>query len=384
MKKMNTRIFSFVLFLMISSGIFLSANSEADYIFLFEWRFSDTYFQTIGTALGSKGNLYVVDRFAHCIRKFDSNGNFITKWGSFGTGDGNFFSPWGIAIDSFDNVYVADSSNSRVQKFDTEGNFLLKWGSRGDEDGQFNTPTCVAVDRGGNVYVTDRYANHVQKFNSYGNFMKKFENPHGWNGQFNYPCGIGVSSDGFVYIADKLMDRILRFDTEGNFVNVWYGFRDPFALAIDSKDKVYVGEEYPRFRIFDSNMNLIFKLENWSYPTIGIAVDSLGFLYVNHWAGLFHKYVNPYQLTEKASEPIDEIVQVGKLSLDDAKPLYTKIDRAIEKLLKGNIKATCNQLQSLINQVNAYMNEGLLASEDGEILIQFFYDLIFHMSNRDF
>lgn len=367
---------------MISSGIFLSANSEVHYILLFEWRFSDTYSQTIGTALGSKGNLYVVDRFANCIRKFDSIGNYITKWGSFGTGDGEFSAPWGIAIDSFDNVYVADMRNSRIQKFDTEGNFLLKWGSRGEGDGQFNSPCCVAADTEGNVYVTDFYAHHVQKFNSIGNFKKKWGNLGGADGQFRHPGGIGVSSDGFVYVADKWNYRIQKFDTEGNFITKWLGFIHPYTLAIDSKDNFYVGEEMfaGRVRIFDSEMNFICRLEPWPSYALGIAVDSQGFLYVNNSAGLFHKYVNPYQLFEKASEPIDKIVQVGKLSLDDAKPLYTKLERAIEKLLKENIKATCNQLQSLINQVNAYMNEGLLASEDGEILIQFFYDLIFHMS----
>lgn len=51
------------------------------------------------------------------IQKFDSNGNFITKWGSTGNGDGQFESPIGITVDPKGIVYVVDGGNSRVQYF---------------------------------------------------------------------------------------------------------------------------------------------------------------------------------------------------------------------------------------------------------------------------
>jgi DNA-binding beta-propeller fold protein YncE len=43
--------------------------------------------------------------------------SFITKWGSKGEGDGQFFSPRAVALDSSGNVYVADTNNNRIQKF---------------------------------------------------------------------------------------------------------------------------------------------------------------------------------------------------------------------------------------------------------------------------
>src|SRR6185437_12894000 len=55
-------------------------------------------------------------------------GKFITKWGSPGSGDGQFNSPTGIRTDSAGNVYVADFDNNRVQKFDSNGKFITKWG----------------------------------------------------------------------------------------------------------------------------------------------------------------------------------------------------------------------------------------------------------------
>jgi hypothetical protein len=50
------------------------------------------------------------------IKKFDSDGNFITKWGSEGDGDDQFWLPHDIAIDSSDNVYVTDSGNVHEKK----------------------------------------------------------------------------------------------------------------------------------------------------------------------------------------------------------------------------------------------------------------------------
>ena len=50
--------------------------------------------------------------------------DFITIWGSQGSGGGQFYDPYGVAVDTADNVYVADTYNHRIQKFDSEGNFI--------------------------------------------------------------------------------------------------------------------------------------------------------------------------------------------------------------------------------------------------------------------
>jgi hypothetical protein len=46
--------------------------------------------------------------------RFERKGNW-SKWGSKGTGDGQFKSTGGIAVDSSGNVYVGDGD--RIQKF---------------------------------------------------------------------------------------------------------------------------------------------------------------------------------------------------------------------------------------------------------------------------
>jgi tripartite motif-containing protein 71 len=120
-----------------------------------------------GIAVDSHGNVYVTDYDNNRVQKFDSNGNFITKWGSEGSKDGQFLNPQGIAVDSHGNVYVTDVSNNRVQKFDSNGNFITKWGSEGSNDGQFGQHSSldgIAVDSHGNVYVTDEGNTRIELF----------------------------------------------------------------------------------------------------------------------------------------------------------------------------------------------------------------------------
>jgi tripartite motif-containing protein 71 len=127
----------------------------------------------------SSNSVYVSDFSNSRIQKFSSDGTFITKWGSrgyddgqFGTGDGTFFTgPTGIAIDKDGNVYVADFSNDRIQKFSSDGTFITKWGSSGSGDGEFRFPTGIAIDKDGNVYVADSWNDRIQKFSSDGTFI---------------------------------------------------------------------------------------------------------------------------------------------------------------------------------------------------------------------
>ena len=48
----------------------------------------------------SDGSFYVTNPLQHCIQKFTSEGVFVTKWGTEGTGDGQFIQPATVAVAS--------------------------------------------------------------------------------------------------------------------------------------------------------------------------------------------------------------------------------------------------------------------------------------------
>ena len=87
---------------------------------------------------------------------------FVRKWTTYNDGNG----PHYLAIDTkTSNLYVTYFDNYFVEKFTSDGKLIGKWGSPGTGDGQFNAPTDVAVDpKTNNVYVTDRDNNRIQVF----------------------------------------------------------------------------------------------------------------------------------------------------------------------------------------------------------------------------
>ena len=254
------------------------------------------YFSPSDIALDNDGNIYIADPAKDVIHKFNTDGNFITKWGSEGSDDGQFARPQGVAVDSDGNVYVADTYNSRIQKFDSFGNFITKW-ELVSGDASFSQPSAIAVDRNGNIYVDDSWNNRIQKFDSEGNLITMWGSGGSGDGQFHSTtiiAGIAVDSAGNVYVADDGNYRIQKFDSDGNFIIKWgsrgFGngqFEGQGGIAVDSAGNVYVGGvNNRRIQKFDSDGNFIIKWGSYGrgdgqfYSTQGVAVDSAGNVYV--------------------------------------------------------------------------------------------------------
>jgi len=247
-----------------------------------------------GIAIDGSGNLYVVEIGSDRIQKFKSNGEFVAKWGSYGSGDGEFDSPAAIAIDSSGNVYVADTYNHRVQKLTSDGQFVTKWGSWGSGDGQFSWPNGVAVDSSGNVYVADTGNCRIQKFTSNGQFVTKWGSLGNGNDQLSSPCGIVVDSTGYVYVVDSENQRVQKFTTNGQFVTNWGSsgngdgqFDCAFGITVDSSDNVYITDICDnRIQKFTSNGQFISKWGSLGsgngqfFSPGGLAIDSGGNVYV--------------------------------------------------------------------------------------------------------
>lgn len=207
------------------------------------------------------GDIFVVDRAAFLIQKYDSKGEFLQTIGKPATGesyldDGELYYPASIALNSTGSLlYVADTFNSRIQAFESlDGRFAFKWGTEGNGNDQLNHPNGIALDTENNVYVADARNHRVMKFTYSGAFIKSWGAlgssgqpvPGTADGQFNVPVGIDVDGEnGRVYVTEDV-GRFQSFDLNGGHLAT-YGedttLSNPDEIAVDpSSGFVYVIE----------------------------------------------------------------------------------------------------------------------------------------------
>ena len=77
----------------------------------------------------------------------------------------------GVATSSDNHIYVLDSGNFRVAVFDENGFFLFKFGSIGSGPGEFRHPIDMEMDKNNNIYVLDYANKRIDKFNRQGKYV---------------------------------------------------------------------------------------------------------------------------------------------------------------------------------------------------------------------
>ncbi len=66
--------------------------------------------------IAADNTFYAVEYGAGRVTHFDLNGNVLGRYGTTGTGLGQFNTPWGIAVDSQKRIYVGDTGNRRIEE----------------------------------------------------------------------------------------------------------------------------------------------------------------------------------------------------------------------------------------------------------------------------
>ena len=279
-------------------------------------------------AVDHAGNIYVADTANDIIRKIAPDGTVSTLAGSShnrGSADGQgsaarFWAPFGVAVDAFGYVYVADTANNTVRKITPDGMVSTVAGlagNPGDVDGtnftaRFRNPWGVAVDSLGNVFVADMSNDTIRKINTNGvvhTFAGKsgvLGNADGFgnDAHFNNPFAVAVDSSDNVYVSDSA-NAIIRKITPGRVVTTLAGianfagdldgngtdarFWNPQGLAVDRAGNVYVA---------DTGNNAIRKISPQGVVTTlaipndssgnpiqlkgpgGVAVDAAGNIYI--------------------------------------------------------------------------------------------------------
>ena len=169
-----------------------------------------------GIAVDDVGSIYITDQKANTVTKFDSSGNYLLQFGSYGSGNGQFSLPAGIAYEKVGQlIAVADAMNGRVQFFNKSGVYQKSIGSYGGGALKFTTVMGVAFDytSGGTVlnrmYAVDAFQSSVQTIDpaGTGTFLLFIGDYGSANGQLMVPSDVAF---------DQTNNRLLVANGYGN------------------------------------------------------------------------------------------------------------------------------------------------------------------------
>ena len=237
-----------------------------------------------GITIDAAGNLYVTG--ASGISKITPKGvlSSLAGGGKTGFADGSgsaaqFDLLRGIAVDAAGNLYVVDRNNHRIRKISPAGAVSTFAGSKiGYANGpgsvaRFHYPTAIAIDAAGNLYVADSYNHRIRKITPKGMVSTFAGNgpsfigtgPSGYveggfaNGsksvaRFDNPVGIATDTAGNLYVADSGNFRIRKISPKGvvstlagsaksghvDGVGTAARFGELHAITIDAEGNLYV------------------------------------------------------------------------------------------------------------------------------------------------
>ncbi len=128
--------------------------------------FANGSFSSDSQTIDPTGNfLYITDyNHGRVIKLNTSDLSFVAD--TTGPADSPLSQPSALAFDPEGNLYIADYGNSRIVKLSSspDFNFLSSWGSSGSGNGEFGFIAQMTIDSNGNVYPADGDNNRIQKF----------------------------------------------------------------------------------------------------------------------------------------------------------------------------------------------------------------------------
>lgn len=222
-----------------------------------------------GVAVAPDGTIFVADTWNGRIQAFDSQGNFLRKWGIFNIiNDENrdpyfLFGPRGLTVGLNGNVLVADTGNKRVVEYTPTGEFVKQVGGGGVVLGRFEEPVDVAVDpRTGAVYVADIWNRRIQLLTPALEPLEEWPVPSWESKDIWDKAYLAVDGNGTLYASDPQLAQVFVYSAEGKLQSSFgkYGselnrFAKPTGLAIDPLDNSLLVADA------DNNRVLVFGAE---------------------------------------------------------------------------------------------------------------------------
>jgi RHS repeat-associated protein len=247
-------------------------------------------------AADKKGHVWVVDRANNRVEEFNEAGEYLGKFGSTGSGNGQFSNPWGIAVTSSGNLWVTDTGNFRVEEFNEKGEFIQAFGIKatsGSKGTEFVEPEGIAVAPGGMIWVADGAGARIGEFRETVSkeserFVRNASTTGTGNPGLLDPIGLAADSSGNLWAADETGNRLLEYNSEGGFLQTIGStgagngqFKNPVGVALSPSGNVLVVDKgNSRVEEFQTNGTFLYKLgtagsgkENLSEPR-GLALGA--------------------------------------------------------------------------------------------------------------
>jgi len=207
-----------------------------------------------GVAVDDKDNVYVFTRSQPPVQVYASSGKFLRSWGQDAIKSAHH-----IKIDPEGNVWTSDIGLHVVRKFTPDGKLLLTLGTpdvSGNDEKHFNMPTDMTFARNGDIFVADGYGNaRIVHFDKDGKFIKQWGELGSKPGQFSIPHAIAIDSKERLYVADRNNVRIQVFSTDGKLLDVWNNLVVPWGLWMTKGDELWVCGSSPMiWRADDSSL----------------------------------------------------------------------------------------------------------------------------------
>ena len=165
---MHGRVWRNIIFVVDGDGNMIEAWTKWDDMFQSDPEMGGGIHKIKISPFDPDRKLWVADTTNHQVHAFSNDGEeLVMSLGAGGAGndESRLDTPWDMAFLADGSIFVADNGNSRIVKFDAAGNFVTTWGTNGSGRGEFNQVHAVATDNIGRIYVADRDNNRVQVFN---------------------------------------------------------------------------------------------------------------------------------------------------------------------------------------------------------------------------
>ncbi|HXG58889.1 MAG TPA: hypothetical protein VNL91_07690 [Thermoanaerobaculia bacterium] len=251
-------------------------------------------------AFDRDGNLYIADTVNHRVRKVDARTGLITTIAGNGEegggGDGlpatqaSVWFPPGLTVDTQGNIYVI-SCCANVRKIDATTGIISTiaggnpegYGGDGDvaTKARLNFPAALTFDGSSNLIIADRLNHRVRRVAAGTQIITTLagggsigDGGPATSAQLLIPEGIAFDSAGNLYIADSDGYRVRKLSASTGVIATFAGngdaayrgdggpateasFFNPWGLAVDASDNVYIAARFGTIRKVDAKSGII-------------------------------------------------------------------------------------------------------------------------------